>query len=117
MDLHPSAVAERNYPGWLTCNVPLRPRLLLVAANQESFCRLSSAHQAVLEEAARAQPRTRFCCHHPSRSTCPRFAVWTRAHTIAHSSTRRWNPSTIRSDPQAQAKRHSPTSTASSIPT
>jgi len=53
MDLHPSAVAERNYPGWLTCNVPLRPRLLLVAANQESFCRLSSAHQAVLEEAAR----------------------------------------------------------------
>src|SRR4051794_17725961 len=53
MDLHPSAVAERNYPGWLTCNVPLWPRLLLVAANQGSFERLSSANRAVLREAAR----------------------------------------------------------------
>jgi hypothetical protein len=53
MDLHPRAVVERHYPGWLTCNVPLWPRLLLVAANQESFRRLSSAQQAVLTEAAR----------------------------------------------------------------
>jgi TRAP-type C4-dicarboxylate transport system substrate-binding protein len=53
MDLHPIAVAARNYPGWLTRNVPLWPRLILVAANQESFERLSSADQAVLTEAAR----------------------------------------------------------------
>jgi TRAP-type C4-dicarboxylate transport system substrate-binding protein len=53
MDLHPTAVAERNYPGWLTCNVTLWPRLLLVAANRESFERLSSASRAVLTEAAR----------------------------------------------------------------
>jgi TRAP-type C4-dicarboxylate transport system substrate-binding protein len=53
MDLHPTAVAERKYPGWLTCNVPLWPRLLLVAANQESFERLSSANRRVLTEAAR----------------------------------------------------------------
>jgi TRAP-type C4-dicarboxylate transport system substrate-binding protein len=53
MDLHPTAVAERHYPGWLTRNVPLWPRLLLVAANEASFERLSSDDQAVLIEAAR----------------------------------------------------------------
>jgi TRAP-type C4-dicarboxylate transport system substrate-binding protein len=53
MDLAPRTVVVRAHPGWLTWNVPLWPRLLLLAVNQESFKRLSVADQAVLEEAAR----------------------------------------------------------------
>ncbi len=53
MDLHPRAVAARRYPGWLTRNVPLWPRLLLLAANQQRLDRLTRADRAVLEEAAR----------------------------------------------------------------
>lgn len=53
MDIHPAALTVRPYPGWLTRNVPLWPRLLLVAASGRCFERLSPAHRAVLEEAAR----------------------------------------------------------------
>jgi TRAP-type C4-dicarboxylate transport system substrate-binding protein len=53
MDLHPRAVAAWGYAGWLTWNVPLWPRIILVAGNARRLERLSSGERAVLEEAAR----------------------------------------------------------------
>jgi TRAP-type C4-dicarboxylate transport system substrate-binding protein len=53
MDLDPTAIRNWGYPGWLTWNVPLWPRLLLIAANRRRLERLSSGDRAVLEEAAR----------------------------------------------------------------
>jgi len=53
MDLHLRAVAAWGYAGWLTWNVPLWPRIVLVAANARRLERLSAGERAVLEEAAR----------------------------------------------------------------
>jgi TRAP-type transport system periplasmic protein len=53
MDLHAGAVAAWGYSGWLTWNVPLWPRILLLAASRAAFQRLSAGERAMLEEAAR----------------------------------------------------------------
>lgn len=53
MELHPTAVVGRRYPGWFTSNVMLWPRLLMLAANQRFFERLAPADRAVMTEAAR----------------------------------------------------------------
>jgi hypothetical protein len=88
MDLHPAAVAGRNYPGWLTCNVPLWPRLLLVAGNQDSFQRLSSANRAVLMEAARRATAAPLRRPSPSQIDLPvsvrRVHVSEHARTLLH---------------------------------
>lgn len=52
MDLHLRAVAALGYAGWLTWNVPLWPRIVLVAANARRLERLSPGERGVLEEAA-----------------------------------------------------------------
>jgi TRAP-type C4-dicarboxylate transport system substrate-binding protein len=53
MDLHLRAVAAWGYAGWLTWNVPLWPRIVLVAGNARRLESLSSDERAVLDEAAR----------------------------------------------------------------
>lgn len=53
MDLHAQAITTWGYSGWLTRNVLLWPRILLVAANRRRLERLSASERAVLEEAAR----------------------------------------------------------------
>lgn len=53
MDLDLTAVCDWRYTGWLTWNVPLWPRLVLLVANRRCFERLSSAHREMLQEAAR----------------------------------------------------------------
>jgi TRAP-type C4-dicarboxylate transport system substrate-binding protein len=54
MDLDLQAVHDWQYAGWLTWNVALWPRLVLLFANRRRFERLSSAERGALEEAARA---------------------------------------------------------------
>lgn len=53
MDLDLRAVKVWRYPGWLTWNVPLWPRFLLLAGNRRRLERLSSADGALLRAAAR----------------------------------------------------------------
>jgi len=53
MDLHPKAVGAWGYAGWLTWNVPLWPRIVLVAANARRLEQLTSSERTVLNEAAR----------------------------------------------------------------
>jgi TRAP-type C4-dicarboxylate transport system substrate-binding protein len=57
MDLHAEAAAGWGYSGWLTWNVPLWPRLVLLVANRTRLERLSSAARTVLEEAGRHAQR------------------------------------------------------------
>jgi TRAP-type transport system periplasmic protein len=52
-DLHPRELRTRRYAGWLTWNVALWPRIVLLAASLERLERLSPGERAVLEEAAR----------------------------------------------------------------
>ncbi len=52
-DLAPRELGVRRYTGWLTWNVPLWPRIVLLAANERRLERLASGERAVLEEAAR----------------------------------------------------------------
>lgn len=52
MDLHPKAVAAYGYAGWLTWNVPLWPRLVLVVANRRRIERLGPSDRTLLDEAA-----------------------------------------------------------------
>jgi TRAP-type C4-dicarboxylate transport system substrate-binding protein len=53
MDLDSAAVATWRYSGWLTSNVPLWPRLLLLVANRRRLERLASSNRSALREAAR----------------------------------------------------------------
>lgn len=52
-DLPARELGVRRYEGWLTWNVPLWPRIVLVAANLRRLERLSTGERAVIEEAAR----------------------------------------------------------------
>jgi len=52
-DLHPEVLAMRGYAGWLTWNVPLWPRLVLLVANRARFERLRSDGRGLLEDTAR----------------------------------------------------------------
>lgn len=53
MDLHPEALAAWGYSGWLTWNVRLWPRLVLLVGNRSRLERLGFNGQLALEEAAR----------------------------------------------------------------
>jgi TRAP-type transport system periplasmic protein len=53
MDLHAEALAAWRYPGWLTTNVCLWPRLVLLVGNRRRLERLALNGRLVLEEAAR----------------------------------------------------------------
>lgn len=54
MDLDLQAVRDWRYTGWLTWNVALWPRLVLLVANRQRFDRLSPTESEALVEAARA---------------------------------------------------------------
>lgn len=54
MDLHADAIAQWGYTGYLTWNVPLWPRTLLLAANRDSHQRLGHDQRAVLDRAAQS---------------------------------------------------------------
>jgi TRAP-type C4-dicarboxylate transport system substrate-binding protein len=52
MDLHPTALLRWRFPGWLTENVLLWPRTLLLAAGERSFARLAEPEQQLIRTAA-----------------------------------------------------------------
>lgn len=54
MDLDLKAVQDWQYTGWLTWNVALWPRLVLLFANRRRYERLSSVERGLLKAAARA---------------------------------------------------------------
>ena len=54
MDLHAGAIAQWGYTGYFTCNVPLWPRTLLLAANRESHQRLGHDRRVLLDRAAQS---------------------------------------------------------------
>ena len=56
MDIDFQALAAWRYPGWLTCNVPLWPRLLLLVASQRRLARLSSADRSSAEGSHACSP-------------------------------------------------------------
>jgi TRAP-type C4-dicarboxylate transport system substrate-binding protein len=57
MDLHPTALLRWKFAGWLTENVLLWPRTLLLAAGQRSFARLAEPERQLIRSAAvRAAP-------------------------------------------------------------
>lgn len=57
LDIHPEALMDWGYSGWLTWNVPLWPRLLLLVANRARLERLSPDARTLLENAARQAQR------------------------------------------------------------
>lgn len=61
MDLHAEAIAGWGYSGWLTSNVPLWPRLVLLLGNRSRLGRLSSEARTLLEHAGRQAQRTSAC--------------------------------------------------------
>src|SRR5581483_10013965 len=52
MELHPTALLRWGFPGWLTENVLLWPRTLLLAARQRSFTRLAEDERQLIRTAA-----------------------------------------------------------------
>ncbi|MDX6480514.1 MAG: TRAP-type transport system periplasmic protein [Gaiellaceae bacterium] len=57
VDLHTEALAGRGYSGWLTWNLPLWPRLVLLVANGARLERLSTEERTLLEGAGREAQR------------------------------------------------------------
>jgi len=114
MDLHPRAVAAWGYAGWLTWNVPLWPRIVLVTANLRRLERLSSGERAVLEEAAR-RATSETAQHLPRESPhgLPDSVKLVQASEDDVSLLRSGSaPSTRSCDRQVKARRRSRTSSA-----
>jgi TRAP-type C4-dicarboxylate transport system substrate-binding protein len=53
LDLDETALRRRGYRGWLTTNVALWPRTVLLAANRNAFARLTGDEQQLLRAAAK----------------------------------------------------------------